>query len=457
MRKLATAVAVSLALTSAGVQALGLGDIEMRSALNQPLDADIGLTSVQPGELEGLLVQLASREAFERAGIERSPALTALRFSVERRNDGSAFIKVGSNGPVVEPFLNFLLEVDWPKGRMVREYTILLDPPVFMNQEAVSSGATPTAPTVPNQEAAALDPVVPVAIEREADEPIAVVVGDAADIEVADNEVIAAGDDTAIAEEVIIDSITISSDTEVEIKEEGAAAAALLEGVRATPTDTPVAQATVAEEASDVVAGSVEETASVSAEDSYGAGETYTVVRNDTLWQIALDAKPSDVSVQQMMLALLQANQDAFVDNNVNRLKAGAILRMPTRNEISERDRRQAIAEMTEQNSLWQEYRDSIGRAATATATATQEVAEEAPEQVEVAEEAVEPEETTVAEKVDSLAEKAASEAAEATEEVTEVAEEVTEVAEEVTEVAEEVTEVAEEVRGCRKSSRISS
>jgi len=141
VRKLATAAAVSLVLASGGARALGLGDIEMRSALNQPMNAEIRLTSVQPGEADGMIVKLASQEAFQRAGIERTSSLTDLRFSVDQ-SSGTPVIRISSDRPVVEPFLNFLLEVDWPSGRMVREYTVLLDPPVFMTPSASS---TPTS------------------------------------------------------------------------------------------------------------------------------------------------------------------------------------------------------------------------------------------------------------------------------------------------------------------------
>ena len=131
MRKLATAAAVSLALASGGAFGLGLGDTEMRSALNQPMNAEIRLTSVKPGELDGMIVQLASEDAFSRAGIDRTQALTDLVFTVDQ-SANVPVIRISSRRPVVEPFLNFLLEVDWPQGRMVREYTVLLDPPVFI-------------------------------------------------------------------------------------------------------------------------------------------------------------------------------------------------------------------------------------------------------------------------------------------------------------------------------------
>jgi pilus assembly protein FimV len=126
VRKLATAAAVSLALASGGAFGLGLGEIEMQSALNQPMDAEIPLTSVQPGELDGMIVQLASPQAFAQAGIERSPVLDDLEFVVDQ-STGAPVIRIESNQPVTEPFLNFLIEVESISGRMVREYTVLLD------------------------------------------------------------------------------------------------------------------------------------------------------------------------------------------------------------------------------------------------------------------------------------------------------------------------------------------
>ena len=134
VRKLPLALAISLALSPAGVSALGLGDIHPRSVLNQGFKADIDLVAVKPGELEDVKVSLASPEAFERAGVERPYLLSKLRFKPERKPDGSAVIRVTSRQPIREPFLNFLVEVNWPKGRLVREYTVLLDPPVTLQR-----------------------------------------------------------------------------------------------------------------------------------------------------------------------------------------------------------------------------------------------------------------------------------------------------------------------------------
>ncbi|MEM7293746.1 MAG: hypothetical protein AAF420_10200, partial [Pseudomonadota bacterium] len=158
MRKLLAIITFSLASVSGNAHALGLGDIEMMSALNQPLDAEIELLSVREGETEGMIATLASQEAFLRAGIDRPFVLTQLRFSVEKRGDGTPYISVTSKKPVVEPFLNFLIEVDWPRGRLVREYTVLLDPPVFMTQQAESSQSTQSPEVESSTTSAALAP-----------------------------------------------------------------------------------------------------------------------------------------------------------------------------------------------------------------------------------------------------------------------------------------------------------
>lgn len=126
---------IALAVMPLQAMALGLGDIEINSSLNQPLDAEVKLLSVKPGEADDLLVSLASNAAFLRAGIDRPFFLTKLRFTVETKSDGAKVIRVSSKKPVVEPFLNFLIEVDWPRGRLLREYTVLLDPPLIVTPE----------------------------------------------------------------------------------------------------------------------------------------------------------------------------------------------------------------------------------------------------------------------------------------------------------------------------------
>src|SRR3990172_1841308 len=131
-------------LIPTSVSALGLGDINVHSGLNQPLNAEIELLSVSPDELDTLAVTLASDEAFEQAGIERPFLLTQLRFKAEQRN-GKAYLRVYTQEPIKEPFLNYLIEVNWPSGHLLREYTVLFDPPSLM----VAQQAPLTNPTAP--------------------------------------------------------------------------------------------------------------------------------------------------------------------------------------------------------------------------------------------------------------------------------------------------------------------
>jgi len=151
VRSLTLAVALALGTVSVPAHALGLGDINSRSALNQQFDADIDLLSVAAGELDSVRVGLASAEAFERAGVERPFFLTMLKFRPVRLENGDAVIRVSSDFPIREPFLNFLIEINWPRGKLVREYTVLLDPPTTTSRRApqVTPAAAPVATSRP--------------------------------------------------------------------------------------------------------------------------------------------------------------------------------------------------------------------------------------------------------------------------------------------------------------------
>ncbi len=125
------------------VFALGLGDIEVSSYLNQPLKAQIKVISARPGEIDDLLISLASRDAFNKAGLERPAILSRLKFKVKKSSDGKkATVFVTTRTPVKEPFLSFLVEADWAKGRLLREFTVLLDPPSFAQQSVSSTPLT---------------------------------------------------------------------------------------------------------------------------------------------------------------------------------------------------------------------------------------------------------------------------------------------------------------------------
>ncbi|OGT79939.1 MAG: hypothetical protein A3I13_06060 [Gammaproteobacteria bacterium RIFCSPLOWO2_02_FULL_47_50] len=127
------------------VHALGLGKLDLDSALNEPFDARIELLSPTIEELDSLNVRLADEAAFSRAGIPRLNILRVLNFVVKETESGADVIRIYSNEPIREPFLNFLLEVSWSNGRLYREYTVLLDPPIYASPEKQKRLA-PSAP-----------------------------------------------------------------------------------------------------------------------------------------------------------------------------------------------------------------------------------------------------------------------------------------------------------------------
>ena len=147
-RKSALAMAMLGAFASTQVVALGLGEIELNSALNQPFNAEVELLSATEAELDELKVGIGSAAAFSKAGIERPMFLNKLKFDVTRKADGTAVVRVTSRDVVREPFLDFLLELSWSKGRLLREYTVLIDPPVTMPAPApvAQAPAQTTAP-----------------------------------------------------------------------------------------------------------------------------------------------------------------------------------------------------------------------------------------------------------------------------------------------------------------------
>ena len=145
MRRLALGFILLGSLIPGVSFALGLGEIKVDSALNQPLNAQIELLGTSPGEVENVRVRLAPEEVFQRLGIERPYYLSELDFTPTTK-DGNSYIAVTTKQGVREPFLNFLVEVSWPKGRLLREYTVLLNPPVYLDQQpATVATQLPTA------------------------------------------------------------------------------------------------------------------------------------------------------------------------------------------------------------------------------------------------------------------------------------------------------------------------
>ena len=256
IRKLSLAVAVAAALSPMGAFALGLGEINSQSALNQKFKAEIDLLSVDQEEIQDIRVNLASEEAFQRAGIDRLFLLTGLRFEPMYSATGQPVIQVTSDDPIREPFLNFLLEVNWPKGRLVREFTVLLDPPVTLNR-APAPVSTPRVSTAPATRTAAAPARRP----------------------------------------------------------------------RPVPAPAPMPVA--------------------------GGREYGPVQPNDNLWSIADGMRTQGESIEQVMMALQRHNADAFINNNVNNLKVGKVLRLPEDADVTSLSRQAARQEFLAQTRAW--------------------------------------------------------------------------------------------------------
>ena len=116
--------------------AAGLGKLTVFSGLGQPLKAEIELLTLQKGEADKLSVRLPSQEAFRKANIDYSGALLSIKFNIEQRGEGNYVVVLSSSQAMNEPFLDLLVEVDWTTGRLVREYTFLLDPPEYKRPQA---------------------------------------------------------------------------------------------------------------------------------------------------------------------------------------------------------------------------------------------------------------------------------------------------------------------------------
>ena len=306
MRNLGLIVAFWLAtMLPTSSLALGLGEIEVNSFLNQPLNAEIEVISARPGEIDDLLVSLASSEAFTRAGLERPRHLSDLRFSVKKNEEGDeAVIVVSTKSAIKEPFLNFLIEADWSKGRVLREYTVLLDPPFYANQPAPAETIAEPVEQPASEEASAEEASVSEIVEQSG------VTTSVDTIEPAESS------------ESITEPIALSEDT----------------SSPAVPEPEPVTEEYVSDETRSVAQGDV------------------SIVKGDTLWSIASRYKDDDHSMSQVMLAFQRANPNAFNDGNINNMKVGAVLRVPGAEELDAIGKQESYAEVLVQNGLWDEY-----------------------------------------------------------------------------------------------------
>lgn len=251
-RKLSLVLVTVLVTFSLGVRALGLGEIKLKSGLNQPLKAEIELFSPEGMSEFEVAASLASMTEFEKAGIDYFGYLKNIRFKTVKGPNETLTIEVTTRQPVKEPFLNFLVELNWPKGRMLREYTLLLDPPIFAEKKASTVDQATSTPA-PVQTAPAQTQTSP----RYQPQPV-------------------------------------------------------------TQPSAPVF-----------------------------SGESYGPVGEaETLWRIATKVRPSGATIHQTLVALYRANPQAFVNNDINLLKKGAVLTVPGGSEIASIPHRAALQDM---------------------------------------------------------------------------------------------------------------
>ena len=270
-RKTILVSTLPLLLAPGAAWTLGVGGIRTESALNQPFAAEIDLVGANPDELDAVKVTLASEAEFAKRGADRQPYLTKLNFKPQISPRGKPVVRVTSTEPVREPYMDLLIEVAWPKGRLVREYTVLLDPPVTARR-------------------------APPAAER----PVA----------------------------------------------ESRAAATRKEGA-APAVERP--------ERTQAAAPAVQPPTRTSTQPAAGGGTfpvRYGPVKAGTgLWRVANKIAPSGATVAQTALALYRNNPGAFVQGDINRLRQGVVLQIPSSAELfaldvdkAEADFRSALA-----------------------------------------------------------------------------------------------------------------
>jgi pilus assembly protein FimV len=296
-RNLGFLLALAIMLFSARSAALGLGEITLDSALNQLLVAEIELNDTSGLDSGEIIVSLGTRDDFERVGVERFFFLTDLRFEVVTGRNGFPVLQVSTTQPVTEPCLKIVVQVLWPNGRLLKEYTLLLDPPTFTEKSAPVVAAP--ARGDPGGSPAGR-------VQRQPTRP----------------------------------------DSQVTFRERAA-----------SPTESPAApQDRTSADSSDSY-GSDSYGSDSYGSDSYGMTDRDDTLWSIA----SRVRPSRDFTVQQTMLAIQRLNPDAFIAGNINLLKAGYRLRLPNESEVGSLGQQQAVSQVAEHNAAWQSYRRGEG------------------------------------------------------------------------------------------------
>lgn len=302
---LAGAIAVLGSFSSFDAQAMALGRVTVQSALGEPLRAEIDIADINAEEAATLRAGPASAEAFRAAGLDYTSAMAELQVSLQRRANGRAYLRLSTTRPVTEPFVDLILEANWASGRIVRDYTMLFDPPSLRGSGVSGSSVAPTAPLVSGTPSASPAPV-PSTTARPAPSSASVT-----------------GPVAAAPRPAPVPRVAPSAPVGV---------------ARAAPPITPVGPS-----------------------GSPASGQV-TVKAGDTAGRIAAQSKPASVSLDQMLLALLNSNPDAFIGGNINRLKSGAVLDIPSADTASAVAPAEASRTIVAQAKNFNEFRRSLAQ-----------------------------------------------------------------------------------------------
>jgi len=332
----ASIIAAALLVVAGVADAAGLGKLTVLSHLGEPLRAEIDVVAPEKGELDTLNARLASPDAYIQSSLPYPPVALGLQMALDKRPSGESFIKVTTQQPVPEPFIDLLIELNWRGGKIVRAYTALLDPPGL--------AAAPPPAEAPAAGAAAAPPA---AKPAPAPQP---------EIE------------TRMGSEMQLPPPEAPPPAEV-----AAAPAPPAEPMPAEPLP-PAGEgqpATAATPAAPPAEAGMPPKAPAAAKE---AG-SYTVKYGDTLSKIAKQNKSEEVSLDQMLVLLFRSNPDAFSGKNMNRMKTGKILSIPDQSEAAAIPQKEARKQVRVQVADFRAYRERLAAAAGAAMPAPEEQA----------------------------------------------------------------------------------
>lgn len=308
--------------------ALSLGEKQLNSVLDQKLDARVELLSARRDEAASMAVTLAADSIYQRMNLERSPILEKLIFSVQRNEAGKYYIHITSEFIISKPFLSFLVELNWNNGRLLREFTLFMDPPMFLdeNLDTLNIVAQPQAELLAKFSVTTGEKFDDVGM---ADLPTEI---EKYEVDQFQSDLLESGLTAKILNPVNIASLS---------NEKNHVAKKPLVNANIKPV-VQVDKAKIVK--SPAVANKVPSPTSL----------VYSKVKkNEILWRIADKMRPGNVTVEQMMIALHNENPEAFSGGNLSSLKAGSVLRIRDVSTLTKVSAKEAKFVVERQNEVW--------------------------------------------------------------------------------------------------------